>query len=234
MGHHICMVTDMDAMTIIIITLSVVIVIVFAISTHQPKEKPQITYEETARKTLSRQNLFVRTIDQMTSYSPGTSRIHEKIERIERGESPYEYFYLHEIRMNSEIFNVNGNTIGYLKLLIDLDYMLGKCKSITNSNDHQRANYLINDLSDAIYLLKEIDESLRRGVPIDHHTIIEAVQETHQILDERLKCYYNLSTKSLALEIEIVTKLRVNYQSQKEEFRKLELDELLKLNNKPI
>ncbi|MER2009269.1 MAG: hypothetical protein ABS939_17610 [Psychrobacillus sp.] len=141
---------------------------------------------------------------------------------IEEDPTYSDWFYLHAIRTNSEVFPINADTKDYANTLLKTRYLISKCQSIIYSNSSQlkqASEYLLSILVDVVYLLQEVDKSLRNGVPLHHETIKDAVSTIYQLLDEKLNDYFQMNTESLTREIQIAKKLRVEYQARKESFK---------------
>lgn len=186
-------------------------------SMFKPKKEVQPTYETVARKEFSQSNLFVHCLRDILGFSPGKEDLLAWLKEAEKDDNYSKWFYLHSIRTNTEIFTLNNQTKDYLKILMETSYLIGKCSDIFQSTAKKDEEYLINDLVAVVYLLQEVDTSLRKGVPLDHKTIIDAVVTIHQLLEEKINIYYQVSSENLVREIQIAKQLRLDYQDRKEE-----------------
>jgi len=175
-------------------------------------------YESVAKNTFTRDNLFVHCIRELTKYSPGKKRLLQYIHEVEQDVDYTKEIYVHALRTNTEIFTINDKSKDYLKKIIDTSYLIDKCSSIIHSNSKNNADYLMNELVDVVYLLKELDSSLFKGVPLDHQRVIDAVFTVHELLEEKLNVYFQLSTESLSREIQIAKQMRLEYQDRKKTF----------------
>ncbi|MEK3955865.1 MULTISPECIES: hypothetical protein [unclassified Psychrobacillus] len=175
-------------------------------------------YELIAKTAFTTQNMFVDCIQDIAEWSPKQSKILNWIKQIEEDPTHSEWFYLHQIRSNKEVFHLNTKTMDYVKTLLNTNYLIGKCKSIIYSDSKPASEYLVAKLVDVVYLLQEVDSSLRKGVPLHHQSIVEAVTVIYQLLEEKMNEYFQLNTESLTREVQIAKQLRVEYQERKADF----------------
>lgn len=183
-------------------------------SIFQTKKKPP-TYEETARDAFTPNNLFYDCLYQLTQHGYGSKKLLEFVKQSEEDDAFSKTIYLHAIRTNSELFTLNYQTRNYLKRLVETAYLLIRCRDIFKENSEDHSAYLLNKLVDVVYLLRELDDSLKKGVPMQFETIIQAVETLYQSLDEKLNEYYTEAAQPLAKEIIIAKQLRVEYQTRK-------------------
>lgn len=186
----------------------------------KPKQKKeQSAYSLDVKRVFSINNLFVLAIqDLIQTYKK--SNLLDFINKA-ANDNYFKELYLHEIRKNEEVFILNFNTKEHLKLILDTYEQVTRCMSIIKSNNSDRAELLINKLVNVVYPLKELDCSIRAGVPLEHPTIVDAIASIHKLLEETLNEYYELSISQLDTEIEIAKQIRLQYEKNRELVKQL-------------
>lgn len=180
------------------------------------KESLQPKYEVVAKNEFTKNNLFVCYVLDVQYWSPGKYSLLEWTKKIEKDPSFSKDFYSSGFETKTEVFTFNIETKDSFKILLETSYLIEKCYRILNSDLEKESDYLINQLVGVVFLLKELDKSIRKGVPLLHDSVIKGCYTVHQLLEEKLNEYFELSTESLDLEIKIAQDLRIAYQSRKE------------------
>lgn len=175
------------------------------------KQAKKTEFDTLLARAFTRENLFVNTICELVGHSPSLNTLHRWLSEIEADKTITKEFYLHAIRRNEEIFELNCDSADYALLLVDTHKLVCKCSSILYVEPPTMEGYLQNELTEAVYILTQLDAGLRKGVPMQHETIQKAVATVHHLITDALNNYYKVSLEPLETELELAKQLRIDY-----------------------
>lgn len=175
------------------------------------KRVKKTEYDNLLERAFTRENLFVKTICDIVESHPSLNKLTRWVSEIEADKTITKDFYLHAIRMNSEIFTLNWESKDYAQLLVETHRLVCKCASILDVKPPTMDGYLQNELTETVYLLTQIDAGLRKGVPLHHETMQKAVTAVQQLMTDALDNHYKVSLEPLETELELAKDLRLEY-----------------------
>lgn len=110
---------------------------------------------------------------------------------------------------------INQTTKTYVETLQQIGIDLLRIRKITQKCKRADTDYLYNSLVDVVYLMVNIDDSLKKGVPLHHDTIQDAVSLIDVNLTERLDDFYRVSAAELITEVNVAKDMRKTYEARR-------------------
>lgn len=178
--------------------------------------KKEKSYEKVARRAFSYHNEF-RNICREITQNFEWNRIKDTLSELEthpETETTIKLYTGAEFTGRYSLF-INQSSKTYIQNLQNVAAKLGKVQSIIEFSERGNADYLYSSLVDVVYLMVNIDDSLKKGVPLHYDTIQEAVSLIEVNLTERLDDYYRMSVAELKNEIDVAKDMRKTYEARR-------------------
>lgn len=187
----------------------------FLVKKQKSQKQIEREYAQLVKDNFSKVNKFFYELREIAQSYPGRIQLQEWVKNVELDASYSREFELLTVNESEEMFTVNADTAEYFMKLLTLEELLNKCNYILRSSAKPNQQYLRNELYDATYLLRELDQALRNGVPLTQNIIQDSVDNLTRLLSETLDNYYQKTLEALVRENEIIKELRQKYTMER-------------------
>lgn len=144
-------------------------------------------YEKLVNTVFTRENLLFKVLDDLFGYPSMKEYFCHLLKIIEE-----EPTYTREIYLYSKLgyFTLQMDSRNYWRLLLDTHTLLERCKELVYTDDTCSKDFLLNELAESVYLLKQIDRHLIRRIPLQHKKNVASITLLNELLTNALNNYY--------------------------------------------
>lgn len=172
------------------------------------KEKP---FEKIARDAFSYKNEFWNVIDSFTDRQK-QSKIEKALIQMQNNKGLEVQIYLSSGEYKGHHLRINQSTVDTFD---KIGRGFKQIRKIQDRCERADTDYLYNLLVDVVHLMVQIDDSLKKGIPLHHNTIQEAATLIQVTVHERLDDYYRMSAAELTAEINVAKDMRKTYEARR-------------------
>lgn len=174
-------------------------------------EKKERPFEKIAQDAFSYKNEFWNAVDSFTD-SNRRRKVEKALHDIQDHPGLERQVYLSGGEYKKHRLQINQTTVN---MYDTIGRGFKQIRKITDRCERADTDYLYNSLADVVYLMVKIDDSLKKGVPLDFPTIKEAVSLIEINLQDRLDDYYQMSAAELRTEIKVAKDMRKTYEARR-------------------